>query len=79
MIMSTDNLIMSNDNCDPTFLRGIGNMRRLSLKLSSKRYLALVSLAGGGEGAIDDISYIVIYYSGKITYGPGPLDLFNSV
>ena len=45
-------MIMSNDNYDPTFLRGIGNMRRLSLKLSSKRYLALVSLADGGEGAI---------------------------
>ena len=44
---------MSKDNCNTTFLRGIGNMRRLSLKLSSKRYLALVSLAGGGEGAIN--------------------------
>ena len=53
---------MSNDNCNTTFLRGIGNMRRLSLKLSSKRYLALVSLAGGGEAAIDDILYIVIYF-----------------
>ena len=29
-----------------TFLRGIGNMRRLSLKLPSRRYRAVVSLAG---------------------------------